>query len=230
MKKTSNIFLTAILLVFCIVAIAWFVRRDTKLTSTPSVYNSAQETVEKNTIIAFGDSLTAGYNVLLSESYPAQLEAKLRSEGFSVKIINAGVSGETTQGSRERAQFIRDQNPDIVILGIGGNDALRLLPIAETKKNIESSIQTLLAGENPPKVVLLNMQSPLNSGSEYKKDFDALYAEFSKKYTTPLIPFIVPEVFLDTTYMLNDGIHPNKEGYTVLVEKYLWKEVVKLLK
>ncbi len=182
--------------------------------------------VEKGTenetlIIAFGDSLTAGYGLPLSESYPAQLEVKLREGGYSAKVINAGVSGETTRGNLERAPFIRNQNPDIVLLGIGGNDALRYLPLEETEKNMRSTIEILLSGEQAPHVILLRMQAPLNAGSDYKRSFDALYETLSKEYGITLVPFYTNEIYQNPEYKLDDGIHFNKAGYAKVISLYL---------
>lgn len=176
-------------------------------------------------IIAFGDSLTAGYGLPAGESYPAQLEAALRANGHDVSIINAGVSGETTRGNLERAKFIREQNPDIVLLGIGGNDALRALPIADTIKNITDTVTILQSGEQPPVVMLLQMQSPLNAGLAYKREFDAMYEEIASTYDLILVPFITTEVFLERTNKLPDGIHLNKTGYGKVVDLYLLQPV-----
>lgn len=232
MKKTSSIIIITILITA--IGAGFFLMRQKGESSVIKpgadvTVGEGEESSPETLIIAFGDSLTAGYRLPLSESYPAQLEAKLVSEGFSVRVINAGVSGETTQGNRERAEFIRGQNPNIVILGIGGNDALRALPLSETKKNIQATIEALLSGMEPPKIILLKMQAPLNSGIAYKKEFDAIYEDIAEAYDIPLVPFLVLEVFLNSKYMLDDGIHPNKDGYNVLVEKYIWKEVAKLI-
>lgn len=178
-------------------------------------------------IVALGDSLTAGYGLPLNESYPAILENRLKEKGQSVKVVNAGISGETSRGTLERAEFIRNQNPDMVIFGIGGNDALRSLPVSEMKTNIEQTLQILLSGENPPKVLLLEMQSPLNSGFQYKKEFDLVYKDLAKKYKIPLVLFLVPEVFLKSEYMLEDRIHPNYLGYQKLVDEFILKAVLK---
>ena len=176
-------------------------------------------------IIAFGDSLTAGYGLPVSEAYPAQLEAALKAKGRNVTIVNAGVSGETTRGNLERAKFIHGQNPDIVLLGIGGNDALRALPIADTVKNIRETVSILKGGENPPVVMLLSMQSPLNAGLAYKKEFDAMYQTVASEFDLILVPFITAEVFLNRDYKLPDGIHLNKTGYGKVVELYLLEPV-----
>ena len=181
------------------------------------------------TIIAFGDSLTAGYGLPINESYPAQLEVALKAAGKQVRVINSGVSGETTRGNLERAQFIRSQNPDIVLLGIGGNDALRALPVTDTKANITKTIETLRSGENPPVVMLLKMQSPLNAGLSYKREFDAMYEEVAQSQEIVLVPFLTAEVFLNQENKLQDGIHLNKVGYGRVVEDYLLEPVTEVI-
>lgn len=177
------------------------------------------------TIVAFGDSLTAGYGLPISESYPAQLETALRAQGLPVTVINSGVSGETTKGNLERAAFIRSQNPDIVLLGIGGNDALRALPLADTKKNITDTITTLKAGNTPPVVFLLQMQSPLNAGFAYKREFDALYQTLADENDIELLPFVTTKIFLNSDFVLPDRIHLNKAGYAEVVNLYLSEPV-----
>lgn len=181
------------------------------------------------TIIAFGDSLTAGYGLPITESYPAQLEAALKAKKIQATVINAGVSGETTRGNLERAKFIRSQNPDIVLLGIGGNDALRALPVADTKANIIQTIETLKSGENSPVVILLKMQSPLNAGLSYKREFDAMYEEIAESEEILLVPFLTAEIFLNQENKLQDGIHLNKVGYGKVVEDYLLDPVTEVI-
>jgi acyl-CoA thioesterase I len=181
------------------------------------------------TIVAFGDSLTAGYGLPANEAYPAKLETALRAQGASVRVINAGVSGETTRGSLERAAFIRAQNPDIVLLGIGGNDALRQLSLEEAKANITETIKILQGGANPPAVLLLRMQAPINAGLSYKQTFDAMYSNIAETEEVILIPFLTAEVFLDSTNKLPDGIHLNAKGYQTVVEQYMLPVVVPLV-
>lgn len=182
------------------------------------------------TIVAFGDSLTAGYGLPLYESYPQQLQEILKTKGLQVKVINAGVSGETSKGNNERADFIKEQNPNMIIWGIGGNDALRALSIEEVKKNMESTIQILQSAKNKPKILMLKMQSPLNAGVTYKKEFDAVYEDLAKKYNLPLVPFVTDSVFLNPELMLGDRIHPNKEGYAKLIEDNLLEIVLREIK
>jgi len=212
------VFSTLTLLLVITAAWYFFLQNDEEIrTVTPSQPTNLADI----TIVAFGDSLTAGYGLPASESYPAQLETLLQEAGWSVRVINAGVSGETTRGNQERSSFIRSQNPDIVLLGIGGNDALRMLPLEETKKNISATIETLRAGENPPIVLLLTMQAPLSAGSAYKQEFDNLYTELALIHNINTAPFITPEVFFDNSKKLPDGIHLNKEGYGIIAKEYI---------
>lgn len=193
----------------------------------PQAWGVAEDVIR---IVALGDSLTAGYGIPLNESYPSQLEVVLRAEGYAVEVINAGVSGETTSGTLARAQFVRDQNPRIVLLGIGGNDALRFLPLEDARKNVRETLRTLQSGENPPRVLLLQMQAPLNAGFAYKRDFDSIYIDLAEEFGIPLVPFIVFDVQLNQKYVIEDGIHLNKQGYVVLVEKYIAPAVKKVLR
>lgn len=227
MTVTKRNIIIGIAVVALVAATWWFLARDVR--QNPEVADTPSVTDASTTIIAFGDSLTAGYGIPVAESYPAQLEAQLRANGYAVRVINAGVSGETTKGNLERAPFIRNQNPDIVLLGIGGNDALRQLPLSETKKNIASTIETLQSGENPPIVILLTMQAPLSAGVAYKQEFDAMYQEIATTYKVQLVPFITPEVFLDASKKLPDGIHFNREGYEIVVREYLAPVVSEVL-
>lgn len=213
-----------------ILAAAFFYIIFNRTDSVPLSNVPVQEQPQSSkVVIAFGDSLTAGYNLPAQESYPAQLESRLREAGVSVRVINSGVSGETTRGNLERAQFIRDQKSDVVIIGIGGNDALRSLPVAETKSNIERTIQILQSGEKPPRVVLLQMQAPLNAGVLYKKAFDQIYVDIKNTYGIELVPFVTQEIFFDSNNVLSDGIHLNKKGYGEVVERYILPAVMKIL-
>lgn len=213
--------------VLAIAAYFFFLRDDNR--AAMNTINERSTTAGGVTIIAFGDSLTAGYGLPINESYPAQLDAALKAQGKQVTVINAGVSGETTRGNLERAEFIRSQNPDIVLLGIGGNDALRALPVSDTKANMIQTIETLKSGENPPVVILLKMQSPLNAGLSYKREFDAMYEEVAESEEIILVPFLTAEIFLKQENKLSDGIHLNKVGYSQVVQDYLVEPVVEVI-
>jgi acyl-CoA thioesterase-1 len=226
MKNAKYILISVAILLTAMFALWYvFLRNDNVKTVVENNVKPASYT-----IVAFGDSLTAGYGLPLYESYPAQLEERLVKSGLNVKVVNAGVSGETSKGNNERAEFIRNTNPDMIIWGIGGNDALRALPISELMDNMESTIKILQSGENPPKLVMLQMQAPLNAGIEYKKVFDSIYIELSQKYNVKLVPFLVSDVFLNPALMLQDRIHPNKAGYAKLIEDNLFDLVVSDMK
>lgn len=227
MNQVSKIVI--LIAVLILAAILWFtLGRDNNAEIVSNIESRGTEKSEF-TIIAFGDSLTAGYGLPANESYPAKLEQALKDNGKSVTVINSGVSGETTRGNLERATFIREQNPDVVLLGIGGNDALRFLPVTETEKNIEATVNILKSGTNPPVVILLGMQAPLNAGLAYKNTFDALYEKIALKYDLILLPFITAELFLNRDYKLSDGIHFNGAGYQRIVELYLLPTVLEVV-
>jgi len=220
---------TIVLSVAAFIFGVWFLLQSNSPNTNTPMPQSTNNLERAFTIIAFGDSLTAGYGLPSSESYPAQLGKRLIEAGYDVSVINSGVSGETTRGNLERAQFIRDQNPDIVLLGIGGNDALRILPLSETRNNMRETIETLQSGDNPPVILLLQMQAPLNAGVAYKEEFDSLYTSLALETDVTLVPFLTEEVFLDANNKLNDGIHLNRVGYGKVVDLYIVPEVTRAL-
>lgn len=223
----NNLTIGFLLLVLVVFGVISFI--PSRNESVVSHIQTSPHQVGAVTIIAFGDSLTAGYGLAAAEAYPAQLESALRTRGYDVSVINSGVSGETTKGNLERASFIRRQNADIVLLGIGGNDALRLLALDETRQNLRDTITTLQSGEGAPVVVLLKMQAPLTSGVGYKRDFDAMYEELAKEYNLVLVPFLTTELFLDSANKQSDGIHYNATGYQKVVDLYLVPELIPIL-
>jgi acyl-CoA thioesterase I len=223
--------ITITIIILCLASLALFFFSNK---SNNDIYTS--EIVPKTTpdslvkIIAFGDSLTAGYGLNLSEAYPAQLESYLQKKGHEVTVINSGVSGETSRGNLERADFIASQKPDVVILGIGGNDAMRLLPLDEVRKNIEETLVILKKGSTPPPfIILLKMQAPLTAGLGYKREFDAMYEEIAAEKGLILVPFLTADLFLDSTNKLPDGIHYNQEGYRKAVEMYIAPALTEVL-
>ncbi len=190
---------------------------------------TAKETSELFKIIAVGDSLTAGYGLPLADSYPMQLEAKLESEGHEVEMVNAGISGETTAGLLERVEFIKSNEPDMVLITIGGNDALRNLPIANTEENITKIVQSLKEVLPADKIFLMSAQAPLNLGLAYVNKFNSIYENIEEKEDIHVVPFVVSKVFLDANLMQDDRIHPNRAGYAYLIDEYIYKAVAKEL-
>jgi acyl-CoA thioesterase-1 len=169
--------------------------------------------------VALGDSLTAGLGVPPEESYPAQLQRRLDGAGYRYRVINAGVSGDTTAGGLRRVDWVLKSRPDIVILVLGANDGLRGLDLKETRVNLEQIIQRLQAAG--VKVVLTGMKLPPNYGADYTERFAALYPELARTYSLPYMPFFLEGVATKTTLNQADGIHPTAAGYRIIVDNLM---------
>lgn len=168
-------------------------------------------------IVAFGDSLTAGFGVSGEDAYPAQLQRRLDGLDHRYRVINAGVSGDTTAGGLRRVTWVLAGKPDVVILELGANDGLRGLSLEQTKSNLGSIIQQLQqAGVT---VILAGMKLPPNYGHDYTKGFEAIYPALAKQYRLPFIPFFLEGVAASPELNQADGIHPTKAGYRIIVEQ-----------
>lgn len=178
------------------------------------------------TILFFGNSLTAGYGVELSEAFPTLIQKKLDSVGLSYKVINAGVSGETSSGGNSRIDWILRQPIDIFVLELGANDGLRGIPVAETKKNLQSIIDKVKAKYPDAKLVLAGMQMPPNMGRQYTSAFRDLFAELARKNNMALIPFLLQGVGGEVALNQQDGIHPTPDGHKILAET-VWNVIQK---
>lgn len=172
---------------------------------------------ERPTIVAFGNSLTAGLGVAPDESYPVQLQRKLDLAGYAYRVVNAGVSGDTTAGGVRRVSWVLNSRPSIVILELGANDGLRGLSLQETKANLERIIQQFQQASVT--VVLAGMKLPPNYGQDYTDGFEALYQALAKQYRLTLIPFFLDGVAASSSLNQADGIHPTGAGYRIIVEK-----------
>ena len=181
-----------------------------------------------NVITCFGDSLTAGYGLEIKESYPSLLQEKLKKEGFNYNIINSGISGDTTAGGLSRVDWVLKTNPEIVILELGANDAMRGVPIEETKKNLSKIIEKIKAKN--VKILFCGMKAPRNLGKTYIKSFDEMYPELSKKYSLKLLPFFLEGVALKKELNISDGVHPNKKGYDIIVNNNVFPYLKSFLK
>jgi acyl-CoA thioesterase-1 len=174
---------------------------------------------EPVTLVALGDSLTAGYNLPASDAFPSQLEAALRERGHDVTIINAGVSGDTASGGRDRVDWSVEDGTDGVILALGANDMLRGLDPARTRAALEATISRLQ--ERDIAVLLAGMMAGRNLGPDYAEAFDAIYPELAEQHEVMLYPFFLEGVAGEASLNLDDGIHPNAEGVAVMVERML---------
>jgi acyl-CoA thioesterase I len=170
-------------------------------------------------IVAFGDSLTAGLGVQAGESYPAQLQRRLDDLKYPYRVINAGVSGDTTAGGLRRVPWILKNEPELVILELGANDGLRGLSVDQTKSNLRQIVTQLK--EAGAAVVLAGMKLPPNYGEDYTTRFEAIYPALAQEYHLPLIPFFLEGVGGASSLNQADGIHPTKEGYEIVVEQVL---------
>jgi len=213
-----------------LLALIVFFMMDAQPKATPAspVGQNEESTPVKRILVAFGDSLTAGYGISLEDAYPKQLELALKEKGYNVSIVNSGVSGETTAGGVRRVEFIRDQRPELVLLGLGANDALRRIPVEETEKNLRLILDVLRDAKIP--VVLLGMKSPLNAGLAYAQDFNAIYPRLSDEYDVPLVEFFLEGVALRRELNIDDGIHPNREGYKTIVAENLLPVILPVAK
>lgn len=169
-------------------------------------------------ILAFGDSLLAGYGLDGGESYPAMLEKALRADGVNAKITNAGVSGDTTEAGLQRLDFTLDsmkEKPDLAIISLGGNDMLRGLPPAQTRANLSAIIKELKAKNI--RVLLLGMLAAPNLGKDYAKKFNPIYPELANKYGVALVPFFLQPVIDKPDLVQPDHIHPTALGVEEIV-------------
>ena len=170
-------------------------------------------------LLVLGDSLSAGYGLQPADSFPAQLEEALHDAGYDVRVINAGVSGDTTAGGLSRLAWALSDKPHIVLLELGGNDALRGLPPAETYANLDAILARL--EDHAISVILAGMQAPRNLGEDYTTAFDAIYPRLASKYDLPFYPFFLEGVALDPALNQADGIHPNPAGVREIVRRIL---------
>ena len=173
---------------------------------------------EERRIVAFGDSLFAGYNLAEHEGYPERLQRALRQAGINATVVDAGVSGDTTSGGLERIGFVLDQQaekPDLFILELGGNDMLRGVQPGIARSNLEGMLTELRKREIP--VLIMGMRAPPNYGPEYQQQFDALYADLAREYGASLVPFWLESIYQDQSLFQTDRIHPTAEGIDALV-------------
>jgi acyl-CoA thioesterase I len=168
-------------------------------------------------ILDFGDSLTAGLGLPAAQAFPARLEAWLHAHGITARVVNAGVSGDTTTDGLARLEWALADKPDLVILALGSNDALRGIPPATVRDNLQRIIERVQ--RIGAKILLLGMLAPPNWGDDYKREFDRIFPDLAEKYRLPLYPFFLEGVAMKPDLNQPDGLHPNEHGVAVLVDK-----------
>jgi acyl-CoA thioesterase-1 len=185
------------------------------------------EVAAPRTIVVLGDSLSAGYGLKIQEGWVNLLSQRLASEGYGYKVVNASVSGETTQGGLARLPRVLElHKPDVVIIELGGNDGLRGLPLATSRENLRRSIE--LARNARARVLLLGMLIPPNYGKRYGDEFRDMFTMLAETYSLALVPFLLDRVALEPGLMQADGIHPNVRGQPRMLEN-VWPKLKPLL-
>ena len=179
----------------------------------------AQAGTQPIRILAFGASITAGYGLDAADSLPAQLEAALRAHGVDATVINGGVSGDTSAGGLARLDWSLADNPDLVILDLGGNDALRAIDPKNTEANLDAIVSRLKAEKRG--VLIAGMLAPPNLGADYQAAFNAVFPAVATRYDVTLYPFLLDGVVADPALNQEDGIHPNAAGVKVIVGRML---------
>lgn len=177
-------------------------------------------------ILGFGTSLMQGYGLPPGTDLPVLLESKLRSARVNARVINAGVSGDTSAGGLARLEWSLADRPDAVILEFGGNDALRGLDPKQTEKNLSAILERLQSKKIP--VLILGMKAPRNLGPEYEVEFDSIYPRLARKYSALFYPFVLDGVAMNASLNQADGIHPNPAGEKIVADR-IFPDVLKLV-
>ena len=225
--KNFSFFLLAAFLFSCNSASKDQAPQDSAAPGNNTAPDTAKPSQKKN-IVFFGNSLTAAYGLDPSEGYVALIQQRLDSLGLPYKAINAGLSGETTAGGKERVAWVIQQPVDIFVLELGGNDALRGIEPSASYNNLEAIIQTVKGKYPDAKIVLAGMEAPPNMGQKYTSQFRQVYADLAKKQQVALIPFFLANVGGVPELNQADQIHPNKQGQYILREN-VWQVLEGLL-
>lgn len=228
MKKIVSL----IPLFFLMLSISCAKKDDTNnKASDTSKTTTAKNTPTKN-ILFFGNSLTAGYGIEPEEAFPSLIQDRLDSLQYDFKVVNAGVSGETTASGNSRIDWVLKNPLDIFILELGGNDGLRGIPAAETRKNLQSIINKVEAKYPRAQIILAGMQVPPSMGQSYANEFKKIFPELAQKNNIFLIPFLLENVGGERDFNQKDGIHPNAAGARLVAENVwviLQKAIAKTL-
>lgn len=193
---------------------------------------SASEEVaveDSKVILFFGDSLTAGYGLEQGEAFPEIIQGKIDSLNLNYKVVNAGLSGETTSGGKNRIDWVLKQNVDVFVLELGANDGLRGIPLSETRNNLQEIIDFVKKKNPDIKIILAGMQIPPNMGQDYTTGFKNIFPELAEKNDLELIPFLLEDVAGNPDLNQQDGIHPTAEGQEILANN-VWEVLAPVVK
>lgn len=224
-KRLMGLFVLSLVLLSC-------GNRESKGNNDKTLDSADQKTAvaaaERKNILFFGTSLTAGYGLDPTEAYPALIQNRIDSLQMPYKVINGGLSGETSAGGKGRIDWLLKQRVDIFVLELGANDGLRGLPVSQTIKNLQAIIDRVKAKYPDAKMVLAGMQVPPNMGAKYAADFKNMFPDLAKKNQMALIPFLLDKVGGVPKLNQADGIHPTAEGDKILAEN-VWVVLKDLL-
>src|SRR5690606_362093 len=188
-------------------------RTEETQSSTTEQEEKVAVKAERKTILFFGNSLTAGWGLEPEEGFTGIIQQRVDSLGLDFQVINGGLSGETTASGLNRLDWFLEDEPSIFVLELGGNDGLRGIPVAETKKNLEQIIQKVQEKYPQTEILLAGMQIPPNMGKTYSEEFRSIFPELARDKNVTLIPFLLEGVAGEPDLNLPDGIHPTKEGH-----------------
>lgn len=195
--------------------------------AAPPVTTEPMPLPTQGTLVFLGDSLTAGHGLSKEQAFPALIEGRLASEGRPWKVINAGISGDTTAGGVARLDWVYRQRVDVLFICLGANDGLRGIPVAETERNLRVILAR--AKKEGTQVALAGIQLPENYGTDYRTSFARIFPRLAKEYRIPLLPFLLEGVAMDAKLNQPDGIHPNAEGARRVAD-HVWTELDPILR
>jgi acyl-CoA thioesterase-1 len=201
-------------------------RTDVAVRQPPATTTASPQARTRPRIVVLGDSLTAGLGLPIEDAYPSLLQKWSDDEGLRYEVINAGVSGDTSAGGLSRLDWALDGDVKFLVVALGGNDALRALPVDELRRNLSTIIERAQAKHI--QVVLAGMEAPRNFGRDYDVGFHEVYPEVAKQYNVPLVPFLLQDVAGIDRLNQRDGIHPTAEGAQI-VAKNVWTVLRPLL-
>lgn len=197
-------------------------KKEENEASKESIENESTTANKEKLILFFGNSLTAGYGLEQEEAFPALIQNTIDSLGLPYKVVNAGLSGETTSGGKNRIDWVLKQNVDVFVLELGANDGLRGIPLDETRKNLQEIIDFVKEKNPDIEIILAGMQIPPNMGQDYTSEFKSIFPELAEKNNVHLVPFLLEDVAGNPELNQQDGIHPAAEGQKI-VAKNVWK-------
>ena len=216
--------------IVCLMLLAYMVNVNAVVLTAAAAQNQATTKSDSTakTLLFFGDSLTAGYGLDPAQAFPAIIQEKINARGWNFRVINAGLSGETTAGGLRRIDWVLQRPIAVLVLALGANDGLRGLPVGEAKRNLQAIIDRTKHKYPQAKIVLAGMQVPTNLGQEYTTSFRTLFPDLAATNNALLIPFLLEDVAGVPALNLPDGIHPNPAGHHIIAEN-VWKVLEPLL-